>query len=127
MINGVKAPSAAGERRITHPGRRNFTVSSSASVVTRVPITCDSIRAGDHAAGATRGHHKAPSEHPRSGRLGQRQGRFGEREEHEKRTVTYPRLPRRRGHRCMQGQRQEDRLWNSEEGGYLRPCNARAP
>ncbi len=43
---------------------------------------------------------------------------------HEKRTVAYPDFLDAAVEAVCKGKGQEDRLWNSEEGGYLRPGNA---
>jgi integrase len=43
---------------------------------------------------------------------------------HEKRTVAYPDFLDAAVTAACRGKSQEDRLWNSEEGGYLRPGNA---
>lgn len=43
---------------------------------------------------------------------------------HEKRTVAYPRFLDAAVKDACHGKGQEDRLWASEEGGYLRPGNA---
>jgi integrase len=43
---------------------------------------------------------------------------------HEKRTVAYPDFLDAAVTAACKGKGQEDRLWNSEEGGYLRPGNA---
>ncbi|MGP5014296.1 tyrosine-type recombinase/integrase [Glutamicibacter ardleyensis] len=44
---------------------------------------------------------------------------------HEKRTVAYPDFLDDEIKKACEAKGQEDRLWNSEEGGYLRPGNAK--
>lgn len=55
---------------------------------------------------------------------GQWQAVLGRVKNHERRTVAYPDFLDAAVRDACMGKGQEDRLWNSEEGGFLRPGNA---